>query len=135
MAVNRAHPALVWLALVLGAAAVVVYISTWRADAHWKPEYASVPQDIRDWYESRTLTAAAQERFHFKSCCNNADVVKTKFKVGGAGNDEWFWLDGSTWREVPADIIHYDQFSPTGEPVMFAVGGKPVCFFPPSGGI
>lgn len=113
----------------------VLALMTTAAQARWKAEYAQAPQATRDWYQSRELTEAAQLRFHFKSCCAHSDVVKTKFKVGGAGSDEWWWLNGETWSRIPSDIIHWDQHSPNGEAVLFAVGGNPVCFFPPDGGI
>lgn len=126
-------------AVFLAAAVLALILATacsHPAGATWKPEYASVPKEIRDWYESRKLTPAAKERFHFDSCCAHSDVVKTKFKVGGAGNDQWFWLDSDgKWQRVPDDIIHWDEHAPGGEPVMFAVGASPVCFFPPDGGI
>lgn len=51
------------------------------ADARWKPEYASQPQEVRDWYSRAELTPKAQMRFPFKSCCEHADVVKTQFRV------------------------------------------------------
>ena len=104
--------------------------------ATWKPEYAQLPQAVQDWYESRTLTPAAESRFHFHSCCAHSDVVKTKFKVGGVGNDEWWWLDpDSKWQRVPEDVIHWEEHAPNGEPTMFAIGSTPTCFFPPNAGI
>lgn len=111
----------------------LIALPTATAQARWKAEYADASPVVRDWYESRVLTEAAQKRFPFKSCCAHSDVVKTKFKT--TTGDEWWWLDGATWRQVPADIIHWDQHAPDGQPVMFAVGGLPVCFFPPDGGI
>lgn len=107
------------------------------ARATWKPEYAAASQEVQDWYKNAELTEAAQQRFFFKKCCDHADVVKTKFRVGEAGHDVWEWLDPETnaWREVPADIIHGEERAPGGQPVLFVVGGKPVCFFLPEGGI
>ena len=102
--------------------------------AHWKPEYASQPQEVQDWYRAAELTPAAQERFHFKSCCDHADVVNTQFRVSKTNADEWWWLDGSTWKQIPPDIIHTDH-APDGRPTLFVVNGNPVCFFPPEGGI
>lgn len=97
-------------------------------------QYANVDPAIRHWYETRTLTPAAQQRFGYKSCCAHADVVKTRFRTLGRA-DQWEWeLDGR-FEPVPADIIHWDQHAPSGEPVLFAIGGRPVCFFPPAGGI
>lgn len=107
---------------------LALIVSVPPAAARWKPEYANAAPVVRDWYESRVLTEAAQKRFHFKSCCAHSDVVKTKFRVGAG--DEWWWLDDATWRRVPDDIIHWDQHAPDGQPVLFAVGGQPVCFFP-----
>lgn len=107
------------------------------AEARWKPEYASASQETRDWFESRELTLAAQQRFHFKSCCNNADRVMTEFRVSkNAGVDEWWYLTSEkTWKKIPADIIHWDEHSPNGEAVLFAIGTSETCFFPPSGGL
>lgn len=121
--------------MVIAVAICTVMAVIASAKAKWKPEYANVPQSVRDWYETRELTPAAQQRFRFKSCCAHSDVVKTKFKVSGTGNDEWWWLDGKTWKRVPDDIIHWGSSTPTGEPIMFAVGNQPTCFFPADGGI
>ena len=100
-------------------------------------QWGNVDPAIRQWYETRELTPAAQKRLHYVSCCAHADVVKTQFRVeAGSAIDQWFWLtDAGSWSEVPTDIIHWHQHSPTGEPVLFAVGGRPVCFFPPDAGI
>jgi hypothetical protein len=124
------------LYLVVVAAIIAIGLALLNAaHARWKPEYANAPQAVQDWYQSRELTEAAQSRFHFKSCCAHSDVVKTKFKVGGAGNDQWWWLDGEAWKRIPDDVIHWNEHAPDGMPVMFAVGGNPVCFYPPDGGI
>jgi hypothetical protein len=123
-----------WLIAVLLTAVFVLCLS--RVHAHWKPQYASADQVTRDWYESRELTAAAQQRFRFKSCCNNSDVVQTQFHVNkNNGADEWFYLSDGKWTRIPDDVIHWDEHAPNGKPVMFAVGGNPVCFFPPDSGI
>jgi hypothetical protein len=110
-------------------------LSTVQGNARWKAEYAQKPETVRNWYESRELTEAAQQRFNFRSCCAHSDVVKTKFKVGGAGNDEWWWLVGETWKRIPDDVIHWNEHAPDGLPVLFAVGENPTCFYPPDGGI
>lgn len=115
--------------------AVFVLIA-FPANSKWKPQYAELPQAERDWYSTRILTPAAEAIYHFHSCCNNADRVLTKFKVNRVnGQDEWWWLDGEVWKLVPPIIIWWDEHSPTGEPVMFAVNGRPVCFYPPQSGI
>lgn len=107
------------------------------SEARWKPEYASQPQEVRDWYASRQLTEAARARFGFQSCCDKSDVVDTKFKVNKTtGGDEWFWWDGKSWQQVPPDIIHKDENAPGGQAVLFALpDGRPTCFYPPEGGI
>ena len=123
------------LAIIVCALALIAHAGS--ADARWKPEYANAPAEVRDWYETRELTPAAQMRFSFKSCCSHSDVVKTQFKVGGAGNDEWFWLnpDTNVFERIPDDIIHWGEHAPNGLAVLFAVSGHPTCFFPPEGGL
>ena len=97
-------------------------------------QWGNVDPAIRQWYETRELTPEAQKRIGYKSCCAHADVVKTQFRVS-RDNDLWFWQLNGEWVEIPPDIIWWDQHAPSGEPVLFAVGGKPVCFFPPDAGI
>jgi hypothetical protein len=95
------------------------------SQAKWKPQYASNSPEIRDWYKSRKLTDAAAKRFAFKSCCDGSDKVETQFKVDKAtGDDKWYYQNDGEWVEVS-----------TGEAVLFAVYGKPTCFFPPRGGL
>lgn len=95
--------------------------------------YANSPN--KDWYQKAETTLRSRARLGFDSCCAHSDVVKTRFRVASDGSDDWEYLDGNTWREVPPDIIHHDRSAPGGEPVMFAILGIPVCFFKPSGGI
>ena len=119
----------VWAAAILLALAV---FSKCSAAADLDGRYANSPD--RDWYQRAELTEAAAKRFGFKSCCAHSDVVRTRFRPALA-SDGWDYLDGTRWRQVPPDIIHHDKFAPNGEPVMFAVGGRPTCFFPPAGGL
>lgn len=118
-------------------AILVLIVAAPPTAARWKPEYAQASPEVRDWYKAQELTPAAQLRFHFKSCCDNSDRVKTRFAVSKlSGADQWFYqLPDGTWREVPPDIIHWDKHAPGGEPVLFAFQGQPTCFFPPDGGI
>jgi hypothetical protein len=105
------------------------------SQAKWKPQYASAPQEVQDWYKSRKLTDAAAKRFAFKSCCDGSDKVETQFRVDRAtGEDKWYYQKDDQWIEVPPDVIWWDEHSPTGEAILFAVDGKPTCFFPPRGG-
>jgi hypothetical protein len=106
------------------------------ADARWRSEYASQPAEVQAWYQNAELTPEAQKRFPWKKCCSHADVVKTRFNVNRTtAGYEWFWLDGETWRRVPADIIHWGETAPGGEPTLFVYAGKETCFYPGDGGI
>ena len=127
------------LAIVIAAAfvtiafvSVLVLVATMARPAHarWKSEYAAAPQAVQDWYQNAELTEAAKKRFSFTKCCAKADVVDTKFKVGGAGNDEWWWLNSGQWQRVPDDIIHWGEHAPGGRPTLFVYDGRPTCFFP-----
>ena len=116
--------------------ALVVLALVAQVQARWKPEYASQPPEVQAWYRNAELTEAAQARFPFKKCCDHADVVKTKFNVNRTtAGDEWYWLDGQTWRRIPDDIIHWDQRAPNGQPTLFVYSGQETCFFPGDGGI
>jgi hypothetical protein len=106
------------------------------AQARWKPDYANQPPEVQDWYRNAQLTERAQQRFPFKNCCEHADVVKTQFRVNKAtSGDEWYWLDGETWRRVPADIIHWGERAPGGKPILFVFQDKETCFWPGDPGI
>jgi len=105
-------------------------------DVRWKPEYASQPAEVQQWYQNAELTKAAQARFPFKKCCDNADVVKARFNVNKTtAGDEWYWLDGENWRRIPDDIIHWEERAPNGQPTLFVYDGRETCFFPGDGGI
>lgn len=105
------------------------------AIATWKPEYAQLPQPVRDWYANAKLTPEAQSRFPFKHCCEQSEVVKTKFCVNKIdAGDEWHWLDGEIWKRVPADIIHWNERAPDGQPTLFLFQGQETCFYPPDAG-
>lgn len=97
-------------------------------------QYANSPN--HDWYQNAELTEAAQKRLGFKSCCAHSDVVRTRFRPSANGDDGWEYVDAKgQWQRVPDDIIHEDTFAPGGQPIMFAIGGLPTCFFKPQGGI
>jgi hypothetical protein len=105
------------------------------AGATWKPQYADAAPAVQDWYRNAQLTAAAQQRFGFKSCCAHSDVVKTRFRVDrGSGADVWQWWHDGAWDTVPADIIHFGESAPDGQPTLFALGSTPTCFFPGDSG-
>lgn len=114
------------------------------ARAHWKAEYAAVSPAVQEWFGNAELTASARERLGFRSCCKSSEVVHTKFKVNRVnGADEWYWLDGETWKRVPPDIIHWGETGPNGDAILFVLdketlgvpAGTPTCFWPPQGGL
>ena len=99
------------------------------------PDGRYINSPHRDWYQTRELTEAAQKRFGFKSCCAHSDVVITKFRPTASGDDGWEYVDATGhWARVPDDIIHHGEGTPPGEPVLFAVGGRPTCFYPGTAG-
>jgi hypothetical protein len=81
------------------------------------------------------------------SCCDQGDVVRTKFRVNKkSGEDELMYLasDG-TWKLVPPDIILWDKINdPMNDgqarlwisPYLKEPDGtaKPICFIPPRSG-
>lgn len=120
----------------IGAAALIAFF-TQPVHATWRPEYASAPQHVRDWYENAELTPAAQRRFNFLKCCDQSETVKTKFRVDrSSGADQWFWLNPDTgaYEQVPPDIIHWGKSGPEGQAVLFVFASQPTCFFPPQSG-
>ena len=40
------------------------------------------------------------------------------------------YLDGNIWRKVPSDIVHWNDPTPDGRPVLFVYQGTPTCFYP-----
>lgn len=118
------------------APAAIVLLVAGTAHARWKPEYAAYPPEVQAWYRDAELTDAAKRRFNFKKCCDHADVVKTKFNVNKTdAGDEWYWLDGDSWRRIPDDIIHWGVHAPNGQPTLFVFMGRETCFFPGRDGI
>lgn len=115
---------------------IAALVASGIANARWRAEYASQSPEVQQWYRNAELTEAAQQRFPFKKCCDHSDVVKTQFRVNkSSGGDEWYWLDGQTWRRIPPDIIHVDEYAPDGQPTLFVYEGRETCFFPGSSGI
>lgn len=89
------------------------------------------------WYEAQQINPEAQVRLgvSWKSCCAHSDVVKTRFRVNrDTADDEWFWLDGNTWRPISPDIVHWNDPTPDRQPVLFVYSGKPTCFYPGDSG-
>jgi hypothetical protein len=118
------------------------------AAASWQPRYAQAPQAVQDWYRGAQLTDAAAKRLKLKGCCDESEVVRTKFQVrSDDGADEWFYVDpkdGKT-KQVPPDIIHWGESAPDGQPTLFVISdywadvfhlphGTPTCFYPGESG-
>lgn len=91
-----------------------------------------------DWYANAELTPQAAARLNQKKCCAAAEVVRTRFRVDRTtAEDTWWYLDRVTnvWRQVPRDIIHFEQHAPDKQPTLFIWNGTEVCFFVPEEGI
>jgi hypothetical protein len=107
-------------------------------------QYASSSAEQRKWFKD---LAPPGRNLGVWSCCDQGDVVRTKFRVNiKNGDDEWMYLasDG-TWKVVPPDVILWDKINdpmndgqarlwvspylkePDGTP-------KPICFIPPRSG-
>ena len=87
--------------------------------------------DHQSWYEQQELNPETQVRLavSWKSCCNNSEVVRPRFRVNRTTyEDEWYWLDGNTWRRIPSDTVHYNE-TPDGKPLMFVYQGNVTCFY------
>jgi hypothetical protein len=97
---------------------------------------ASMPH--HEWYNKQEINPAARERIGvpWKSCCNNGDVFKTRFRVGADRSDQWEYLKDGVWKVIPPDIIKNDD-TPDREPVLFInrTNGMELCFILPHGGI
>jgi hypothetical protein len=131
------------LLLCRGIALLTLAFFVAHAHATWKPEYAQLSQEVRDWYKNQELNPAARERLGvaWKSCCEHGDVVQTQFRVeqnGSAyGHDIWFYLKDGRWKRVPDDIIHWDEHAPDKQATLFIYQstGQELCFYPPEEGI
>lgn len=130
-------------ALALAAAGAALFLCAGGAGATWKPQYASAPAAVQQWYRDAVLTPAAHARLGFAGCCDGADVVKAQFRFGSAdGKPAWFFLRDGAWLRIPDDIIHWDESAPDNKPTLFALrepfgavpAGTLTCFYPPSGG-
>jgi hypothetical protein len=98
-------------------------IGLWAGHSHaaWKPEYAQNSPEVREWYNNQLLNEATRQRLQvdWHSCCNHGDLFRTKFKVGGDGGDEWWYLKDNTWKKIPNDIVHWGEHAPDGRPTLF----------------
>ncbi|MFL6819027.1 MAG: hypothetical protein ACJ8EF_13900 [Bradyrhizobium sp.] len=103
-----------------------------RADAH-DPSMAH-----HEWFNAQQMNPGARERLGvpWRSCCDNGDVYKTRFRVGEDRSDQWQYLKDGHWKLVPPDIIK-EEDTPDHLPVLFInrYTGMELCFFVPKGGL
>jgi hypothetical protein len=103
-----------------------------------RSQWANSDPVRKKWFESQQMNEAARRRLDvpYKSCCDNGDVFRTRFRVGVSNEDQWEYLDGATWKVIPADIIKDDP-SLDSEPILFRNrrDGRELCFFKPNGGL
>jgi hypothetical protein len=91
-----------------------------------------------EWFNKQEMNPATRERLGvpWKSCCDNGDVFKTRFRVGGDRSDQWQYLKDGEWKIIPPDIIK-ESDTPDHTPVLFIHKhtGEELCFFVPQGGL
>ena len=91
-----------------------------------------------EWFNKQEMNPAAQQRLGvpWKSCCDNGDVFKTRFRVAEDRSDQWQYLkDGSGKRSRPTSSRK--RIRRTILPVLFINKhtGVELCFFVPKGGL
>jgi hypothetical protein len=110
----------------------ILLLMSFRADAH-DPSMAN-----HEWFNKQEMNPAAQQRLGvpWKSCCDNGDVFKTRFRVGEDRSDQWQYLKDGQWKSIPPDIIK-EEDTPDHLPVLFINRhtGMELCFFVPKGGL
>jgi hypothetical protein len=72
---------------------------------------------------------------HWAKCCNHAEVIDAKFIIRPDGKDGSRWNDNGVIRDIPAEIIHWEDSAPDNKPMLFVYSEVMTCFFPPSGGV
>jgi len=110
----------------------ILLLVCFRVDAH----DASMPH--HEWFNAQEMNPAARQRLGvpWKSCCDNGDVFKTRFRVAEDRSDQWQYLKDGQWKTVPPDIIK-EEDTPDHLPVLFINKhtGTELCFFVPKGGL
>jgi hypothetical protein len=110
----------------------ILLLVCFRAGAH----DASMPH--HEWFNAQEMNPAARQRLGvpWKSCCDNGDVFKTRFRVAEDRSDQWQYLKDGQWRAIPPDIIK-EEDTPDHLPVLFINKhtGTELCFFVPKGGL
>ena len=109
-----------------------ILLLSFRADAH----DASMPH--HEWFNAQEMNPAARQRLGvpWKSCCDNGDVFKTRFRVADDRSDQWQYLKDGQWRTIPPDIVK-EEDTPDHLPVLFINKhtGAELCFFVAKGGL
>lgn len=123
-----------------GLLAFAATMSAPLVEARWKPEYAQLSQEDKDWYSRQKTTPEWRDRVGkqwYVYCCDHADTVEAQFQKKG---QVWqYRLPGTNdWLDLPQDIVQPDVMTPHSKPVLFidALSYKlgPVCFFPGGAG-
>lgn len=121
--------------------AVLAIATLSAAEARWKPEYASEPQAVRDWYARRTTTQEWRLRTNngwYRYCCDHADAPDgVKAQRTPDGHWQFRLSDTEAWQTLPDDVVEEDIATPYGKPVVFIDAQwhlGPVCFFPGGAG-
>lgn len=129
---KRFANAVLWLGIFLTGAGLTSIIVASRVHGH----DASMPN--HEWYNRQEMNPAARQRLGvpYKSCCDNGDVFKTRFRVADDKSDQWQYLKDGQWKVIPPDIIK-EEDTPDRQPVLFINRhtGQELCFFTPRGGI
>jgi hypothetical protein len=84
-----------------------------------------------EWADKQDVMPTARERLSGQiKCCNQAEIVKTKFRVSRAHENQWFYLTKENkWKRIPPDITDpLEEDTPTHQPVLFIWADKEVCF-------
>src|SRR6266436_8878797 len=89
----------------------ILLLLSFRADAH-DPSMAHP-----EWFNAQEMNPAARQRLGvpWKSCCDNGDVFKTRFRVGDDRSDLWQYLKVVEWKPPPRAII-FPGATPDGPP-------------------
>jgi hypothetical protein len=110
----------------------ILLLLCFRADAH------DPSMQHHEWFNKQEMNPTVQRRLGlpYKSCCNNGDVFKTRFRVAEDRSDQWQYLKDGQWKTIPPDVIKEGD-TPDHTPVLFInkATGVELCFFVPQGGL
>src|SRR5215207_535488 len=129
------------VAFAFGLALAFDYLGLARAHespAKDRSQWAQADPVRKKWFNSQQMNDAAQQRLGvpWKSCCDNGDVFRTRFRVADDHSDQWQYLKDGQWKVIPPDIIKSED-TPDHLPVLFINRrtGDELCFFLPKGGL